>query len=225
MPRLARVVGAGLPHHVTQRGNYRQKIFNKDSDRERYLLWVAEYGRKQGLSILGYCLMDNHVHFVAVPEGEKSLACAFKYANMRYSRYFNEKQKITGHLWQGRFYSCVLDGRHLLAAARYIERNPVRAGLVDSAETWKWSSAAAHCQGGGGDFDFDLGKLWEYTSTDKRNWREFLNEPDAPADISDIRVYTHTGRPLGSGKFVGQLEHEFGRRLHAMSVGRPRLKK
>ncbi|MEK7721748.1 MAG: transposase [Elusimicrobiota bacterium] len=225
MPRLARVVGVGLPHHITQRGNYRQEIFNKDSDRERYLMWMAEYSRKNGLSVLAYCLMDNHVHFLAVPVEEGSLARAFKYANMRYSQYFNGKHKVHGHLWQGRFYSCVLNGQHLLAAARYIERNPVRARLVKFPEAWKWSSAAMHCCGGNGDFDFDLGKLWEYTGTNQSEWQMFLREQDNPVDISDIRTYTQTGRPLGNGRFVENLEHEFGRRLRALSVGRPKTNK
>ena len=225
MPRLARVVVVGLPHHITQRGNYRQKIFNNDSDRERYLIWVAEYAGKNGLSILAYCLMDNHVHFIAVPGREDSLARAFNSAHMRYSQYFNGKHKLTGHLWQGRFYSCVLDERHLLAAARYIERNPVRVKLVSRPEAWKWASASAHCRGGNGDFAFDLGKLWDYTGTKQGDWRGFIDKEDVAAEVSDIRKYTHTGRPLGNGEFVEKLEHEFGRRLRALSVGRPRIEK
>jgi len=217
-------VGIGLPHHITQRGNYRQKIFNTNSDRERYLYLVTDYSRKNGLSILGYCLMDNHVHFLAVPSQEGSLALTFKYANMRYSQYFNAKHKVSGHLWQGRYYSCVLDGRHLLAAARYIERNPVRAKLVKFPEEWLWSSASAHCGGKGSYVDFDLGKLWDYTGTKQSEWRTILNETDKSSDISDIRSYTQTGRPLGSGEFVGKLEREYGRRLHALSLGRPRIK-
>jgi len=225
MPRLARVVGVGLPHHVTQRGNYRQKIFESDSDRERYLLWVSEYSRKTGLSVLAYCLMDNHVHFIAVPDGERSLGHAFNCAHMRYSQYVNNKHKENGHLWQGRFFSCVLDGRHLLAAARYIERNPVRAGLVKTAEAWKWSSAAAHCRGGGGDYDFNLGSLWENVDVKQADWREFLSEKEDPIEVADMRAHTHTGRPLGSGVFIENLEREFGRRLRALSVGRPKSRK
>lgn len=224
MPRLARVVGVGLPHHITQRGNYRQKIFNNDSDRERYLHWVAEYSRKNALSVLAYCLMDNHVHFIAVPDKQDSLARAFNGAHMRYSQYFNGKHNLAGHLWQGRFYSCVLDGRHLLAAARYTERNPVRAGLVPGPEAWKWSSAEAHCRGGG-NLGFELGKLWDYTGTNRRAWRSFIGEEDVAVDLSNIRTYTHTGRPLGSGKFVENLEREFGRRLRALAVGRPKVDK
>ena len=221
---MARVVGVGLPHHVTQRGNYRQEIFNNDSDRERYLLWLAEYARKNDLSVLAYCLMCNHVHFVVVPGREDSLARTFNSAHMRYSQYFNGKHKLSGHLWQGRFYSCVLDERHLLAAARYTERNPLRAKLVSVPEDWRWSSAASHCQRAKGNFDFDLGKLWEYTGTKKEDWRRFINEADSAAEVSALRSYTHTGRPLGNGKFVEALEREFGRRLRALSVGRPKLK-
>lgn len=218
-------MGVGLPHHITQRGNYRQKIFNNDSDRERYLLWVAEYAGKNDLLVLAYCLMDNHVHFIAVPGKEDSLARAFNSAHMRYSQYFNGKHKLAGHLWQGRFYSCVLDGPHLLAAARYTERNPVRAGLVPCPEAWKWSSAGAHCRGINRDIGFDLGKLWDYTGTNRREWRGFIGEADTAVDVSNIRKYTHTGRPLGNGRFIENLEREFGRRLRALSVGRPKMEK
>ncbi len=214
-----------MPHHVTQRGNYRQKIFNTDSDRERYLFWVAEYAQRYQLSILAYCLMDNHVHFLAVPDTEKSLGNAFKYAHMRYSGYFNKKHKVCGHLWQGRFYSCVLDRRRLLAAARYIERNPVRAGLVKAPQKWKWSSASAHCFGGNGEFDFDLKKLWEYTDMKQSDWLEFVSGAEDTVEVSEIRTYTHTGRPLGSGKMVAGLEREYGRRLQALTVGRPKKEK
>lgn len=225
MPRLARVVGVDLPHHITQRGNYRQNIFNNDSDRKRYLLWVSEYARKNGLSVLAYCLMDNHVHFVGIPKTSAALAHTFNFAHTRYSQYFNKKHNENGHLWQGRFYSCVLDGRHLIAAARYIERNPVRAGLVKAAADWKWSSAKAHCSGESGDFDFDLAQLWECLEIKQTEWREFLEKTENEGEISDIRTYTHTGRPLGTGGFVGKLEEKFGRRLHALSVGRPKIKK
>ncbi len=223
MPRLARIVGVGLPHHVTQRGNYRQNIFESDSDKERYLLWVAEYSRKAGLSVLAYCLMNNHVHFIAVPGKEYSMAHAFNNAHMRYSQYFNDKHKENGHLWQSRFFSCVLDGRHLLAAARYIERNPVRAGLVKTAEAWKWSSASAHCDGVGGAFDLDLGKLWDIIDVKQGEWKEFLKRDESYLEVSDIRGYTHTGRPLGNGRFIEKLEHELGRTLRASSVGRPKI--
>jgi len=225
MPRLARIVGVGLPHHITQRGNYRQNIFNSDDDRQQYLRWISEYGDKHGLLVLAYCLMDNHVHFIVVPTQMDSLARVFNSAHMRYSQYFNAKHEVSGHLWQGRFFSCVLDSRRLLAAARYVERNPVRAGLVNSPEKWKWSSAAAHCSGKSLDYGFALASLWECTGTGRAEWKEFLMEADNNSELSDIRSYTHSGRPLGEEVFVNALEKKFGRRLHALSVGRPRREK
>ncbi len=93
MPRIGRVVAVGLPHHITQRGNYRQDIFSDDSDREKYLEWFREYSNKYELSELGYCLMTNHVHFIVIPNKEDSLAKTFNTTNMRYSQYFNRKRK------------------------------------------------------------------------------------------------------------------------------------
>ena len=141
MPRIARIVAPGLPHHVTQRGNYRQNVFDDDSDRRRYLLWLKEYSHRYDLSILAYCLMSNHVHFIVIPQNDDSIARAFNAAHMLYSQYHNKKINITGHLWQGRFFSCVLDDRHLIATARYIERNPVRALIVKKPYEYIWSSA------------------------------------------------------------------------------------
>ncbi len=139
MPRMSRVVAVGLPHHITQRGNYRQDVFLDESDRNQYLEWVRDYSIKYGLSILTYCLMRNHVHFIAIPSKEDSLAKTFNAAHMRYSQYFNKKLRQKGHIWQGRFYSCILDEAHLILAARYIERNPVRAGIVE--KPWQnWNS-------------------------------------------------------------------------------------
>ena len=144
MPRIARLVAIGLPHHITQRGKDRQDVFLDDNDKVKYLSWIQEYSIQYKLSILAYCLMQNHVHFITVPQREDSLSKTFNTAHMRYSHYFNRKLKATGHLWQGRFYSCVLDEPHLILAARYIERNPVRAQIVQKPWQWKWSSAKVH---------------------------------------------------------------------------------
>lgn len=144
MPRHARVVFEGVAHHITQRGNYRQNIFEDDADRKKYLQLVGEYSEKYKTKIFAYCLMTNHVHFIAAPTKPDSLALTFKYANMRYSKYFNFKNKRLGHLWQARFYSCPLYGNHAIEAVRYVERNPVRANLVGLPWEYEWSSAAEH---------------------------------------------------------------------------------
>jgi putative transposase len=144
MPRSARVVFEGVVHHITQRGNYRQNIFEDSADRKKYIEFVSEYSRKYQMKIYAYCLMTNHVHFLAAPLRRDSLAMTFKYANMRYSSYFNKKNRRSGHLWQGRFYSCPLHHDHALEALRYVERNPVRAKMVRFPWEYEWSSAREH---------------------------------------------------------------------------------
>ena len=127
MPRTARLVVPNYIYHITQRGNYRQNIFQDDEDRLRYLSWIDEHSKKYNLSLFAYCLMDNHVHFIAIPRKEESLAKVFSIIQMRYSHYVNRK-KISCHLWQGHFYSCVLDELHLMIALRYVEKNPRACG-------------------------------------------------------------------------------------------------
>ena len=133
MPRIARVVAAGAPHHVTQRGNARQPVFFCDHDRPSYLALLAEWNRRCGVQLLGYCLMTNHVHLVVVPATERSLAKAIGRTHYLYTRYVNHCRQRSGHLWQNRFFSTVLDRDHLVVALRYVDLNPVRARLASSA--------------------------------------------------------------------------------------------
>ena len=105
----ARVVAVGYPHHITQRGNNRQDIFFDDNDREEYLGLLNRHARKYSLDVLSYCLMSNHVHIIAVPHTPEALAQTFNFTHMRYSQYYNKKMEMSGHLWQGRFYSCIMD--------------------------------------------------------------------------------------------------------------------
>ena len=144
MARLARVVAAGFPHHVTQRGNRRQRTFFVDEDYEAYIGLMAEWCSRCGVAVWAYCLMPNHVHLIAVPSSEVGLRNAIGEAHRRYSRRVNFREGWRGHLWQGRFASYPMNESYLLAAARYVELNPVRAGLVKSPEVYPWSSAAAH---------------------------------------------------------------------------------
>ncbi|MDD2751625.1 MAG: transposase [Candidatus Omnitrophica bacterium] len=220
MPRIGRVVAVGLPHHITQRGNYQQEIFLSDDDRKQYLAWIKEYSLKYGLNILVYCLMQNHVHFIAIPTKEDSLAKTFNAAHMRYSQYFNNKLNQRGHLWQGRFYSCVLDEPHLILAARYIERNPVRAELVKKPWAWQWSSALAHttekavCL-------FGLQDFLSVTGISYVRWKEYIDFEEEDGFLQDIRKHTLTGRPLGKALFVEKLEKTLQRNLCALPKGRP----
>src|SRR5437762_754215 len=144
MARLARIVAPGLPHHVTQRGNRREPIFFEDGDQDIYRDLLAKQCQKARVEILAYCLMPNHVHLIVVPGDEHGLARAIGEAHRRYTNFINARGRWIGHLFQARFASVVMDEEHLIAAARYVSLNPVRARLVKRAEDWPWSSVRAH---------------------------------------------------------------------------------
>jgi len=213
MPRIARVVVPGLAHHVTQRGNRGTDVFFDDADRRRYLAFLADYAERYAVAIWAYCLMSNHMHFVAVPTESDSLARTFRDTHQAYSSWLNHKVGESGHLWQGRFYSCVLDDAHLWVAVRYVERNPVRAGLTARGEDWPWSSAAAHCGLRSDPLLSPVEMPWPVP-----DWSAYLRETDE-AELTPIRRQTMTGRPCGSKEFVAHLESLLGRILHPRKRG------
>ena len=144
MARIARIVVPGHPHHVTQRGNRRLEVFFEADDYRAYRSLLAEYCARAGVAVWAYCLMPNHVHLILTPEHPDGLRAALGEAHRRYTRRINFRKGWRGHLWQERFHSFAMDEDYLLACARYVELNPVRAGLVKRAEDWPWSSARAH---------------------------------------------------------------------------------
>ena len=221
MSRVARIVVPGFPHHVTQRGNRRTDVFEEDGDREAYLRFIKQYADRHGLAIWAYCLMPNHIHLVAVPEREESLGLALRDAHGVYAMYFNSRTRLSGHVWQGRFHSCPLDESHLWAAVRYIERNPVRAGFVERAEVYPWSSAAAHC---GLREDALLAKDFPPQGVIE-DWPDWLGQEDDIEAEDRIRRQTHTGRPCGSTAFMDQLESLLHRTVRPQRRGpKPKTK-
>jgi putative transposase len=146
MARLSRIVIPGAAHHVTQRGNPRQPVFFSD-DRELYLKLVSEGCAAASVRCLAWCLMDNHVHLILVPETADGLRAALGEAHRRYTRAINFREGWRGYLFQGRFASYPMDDAHLMAAVRYVELNPVASKMVERAEDWPWSSARSHLRG------------------------------------------------------------------------------
>ncbi len=219
MARLARVIAVDVPHHVTQRGNARQFILTSDAERLVYLDLLRNDAALHQLSLIGYCLMSNHVHLIVIPHKPDALALALKHTHGRYATYWNVHHASSGHAWQGRFYSCPLDTAHLWTALRYAELNPVRAGLVDRPEAYPWSSAAAHCGTTPPNAILEM-NFWQQ-NWNHSAWREFLRAPDAAADNEAIRQCTHTGRPLGTSEFVEALEKIMERSLAPKKGGRP----
>ncbi|MBT8140335.1 MAG: transposase [Gammaproteobacteria bacterium] len=189
MARIARLVLPGHPHHITQRGNRRQTTFFNAADYRAYIALVARGAEAAEVGVLAYCLMPNHVHFIVVPQRKNSLAALFSEAHRRYTRRINEREKWCGHLWQARFHSAALDEQHLLAAARYVELNPVRATMCQQPQEWPWSSARAHLAGIN-DALVDVAPMLGRVN----NWREYLGAEVPEQHIEAIRRNTRSGR-------------------------------
>jgi putative transposase len=156
--------------------------------------------------------MPNHVHLIAVPRSAEGLARALGEAHRRYTRRVNFREKWRGYLWQGRFASVAMDDLHLLAAARYVEMNPVRAGLVGRAEEWPWSSAGAYVSGGA---DGLAQSDWvsERTAGWACSWGQYLMQNDGRDVAPAMRRHEGTGRPLGDLEFVKKIARRLGRDL------------
>ena len=215
MPRIARVTMPGVPHHITQRGNRRQKTFFTKGDYTAYLNLMADWCGQFGVEIWAYCLMPNHVHLIAVPEREDSLAQAIGEAHRRYTRRINFRKGWRGHLWQGRFSSYPMDDVYLMAAVRYVELNPVRARLVERPELWKFSSASAHVHRTE-DRLVKLSLLNEKIS----DWKDFLSLAPSEEKINMLQQHERTGRPLGNESLLTRLEKSLGRFLKPKKPGR-----
>jgi putative transposase len=214
MARLARVVAPGFPHHITQRGNRRQPTFFCDDDYQYYLKLMGEWCGVHKVETLAYCLMPDHVHLIAVPEAADGLRRAIGEVHRRYTRTINVREGWRGHLWQGRFASFVLDEPYLLTAARYVETNPVRAGLIDTPSRYRWTSAAAHVR----KKDDTLVRVAPLLES-APNWRAFLARVIREEDIKLLRAHEHTGRPLGGEEFMATLEQDLGRIVRRQKPG------
>jgi len=214
MPRIARVVAVGEPHHIVQRGNRCQKVFFHDSDKEKYLSILHLQARLFELDVWAYCLMDNHVHIIAVPKKEDSLVRAIGETHRLYTRMINFRKQWRGYLWQGRFKSMPLDESYLYAAIRYVERNPVRAKIVSRAEDYRWSSARSHVH------KIEDKVLSPFPLLNEiENWSQYLTAEEKKERLRVIRHHSTTGRPLGSEKFIQKLENQVRRVLRKEKPG------
>ena len=215
MSRPARLIVPGFPHHVTQRGNRRGPVFFEDGDYALYRDLLAERCRKAGVACWAYCLMPNHVHLILVPAAEDGLARSIGETHRQYTGFVNARARWTGHLFQGRFSSVVLDEEHLMLAARYVALNPVRARLVQRPQDWPWSSLRAYLDGRD-DGLVTVAPLLERLGSITALIDTELEE----AALARLRAAETTGRPLGSDDFVTRLEDLVQRRLRRQKPGR-----
>ena len=214
MARLARVVVPDLPHHIIHRGNRRQNVFFTDEDKGKYLDILNLYAKLYDLKIWAYCLMDNHIHLIVVPKDEESLAAVMGESHKSYTRMINFREKWRGSLWEGRFKSMVMDESYLSMAVRYVERNPVRAKIVERAEDYQWSSAYFRVK------KLDSKVLSDfYLLDDIKNWSDYLNDEEDEQQLMRFRYHSSSGRPLGDELFLKKLEARLGRILIKIRPG------
>jgi REP-associated tyrosine transposase len=216
MARMARIVVPNIPHHVTQRGNRRLPVFFGDDDYRAYKALLSESCAEAGTKVWAYCLMPNHVHLILVPTHVDGLRAALGETHRRYTRHINAREGWQGHLWQSRFSSFPMDENYLLACARYIELNPVRAKLVRSPRTWAWSSAKAHLTGKSDDL-VATAPLLDRVG----DWKAFLGEGLTTEDTDAIHSHERTGHPLGGTRFLARLKRRLGRDVTPRKPGRP----
>jgi putative transposase len=199
MPRIARIVIPRCPHHVTQRGNHRQRVSFADSEHDRYLAILRKYFTLFRIDTVGYGLMPNHVHHVLIPATPYSLAKGLGRLHNDFARWQQVQRDLTGHPWQNRFFSCPLDEDHLSKALRYIELNPVWARFVRNAWEWAWSSARAHVTAVDETGLLRM-ELWRIRF-DSNQWKSYLQEGMQPMlDHDRIRLAARTGHSLGGGR-------------------------
>lgn len=221
MPRIARTVVPGFPHHVVQRGNNRGDVFLNDEDRAVYLFLLKKYSERWSSAILCYCLMPNHVHLLVRPSLEGSLQKMMQGLTLCYTQHVNRKYRRTGRLWESRYHSCMVDQEeYLWAVTRYIEQNPVRAALAKNAQDYRYSSAPAHF---GLVYDPVLGEDL-FPEIQRNDYIEFMESGIPAEQIKEIRQRVSAGRPFGTKKFVTEMERILEKRLAALAHGRPRKK-
>lgn len=226
MARLPRLTAPGLPHHLIQRGNNRQSIFFDEVDCVRYLDDLAELAAAHGLAIHAYVLMPNHVHLLATPAGRDTLPRLMQALGRRYVRRFNSRHRRTGTLWEGRYRSTVVESdRYLLACMRYIELNPVRAGLVDQPAAYRWSSHSHQLGQAVDPLITEHAVYWSLGNTPferQLTYRRLFEQGPQDEEIAAIRKATHRGWALGDARFVEDVAIKSGRRAVPIRAGRPR---
>lgn len=225
MPRKPRFYLPGVPAHVVQRGNARQAVFFADGDYSAYLEWLHEGAHKHGCSIHAYVLMTNHVHLLLTPESSESISRTIQFLGRKYVTYVNHTYGRSGTLWEGRHKGSLIDSSaYALACCRYIEMNPVRAGMVEKPGDYQWSSYHRNAFGQGVDW---LTELPEYnqlgaTETERKfRYRELFRGNLPHEHIHQIRCCVQTGTPLGNDRFRAEVETVLGRKVGYSQRGRP----
>lgn len=216
MPRIARGFVGGLIYHVLNRGNDGKKVFHKEKDYKAFIDLFKEAKNRYCVKIFGYCLMPNHFHLVLAPHTGKELSKLMQWLLTSHVRRYHRHYGSTGHVWQGRFKSFIIqEDNHLLTVLRYVERNPVRAGLVGGAKDWLWSSHRERI----GEKPRLL--LDEIPMELPQDWQRYVDEPLTEREVEELRQSVHRQRPYGNPSWQIQISKEFGLESTLRPRGRP----
>jgi len=227
MARLPRLNPIGIPQHVIQRGNNRQACFCSEQDLIAYAGWLKEYSDEFGVQVHAWVFMTNHVHLLVTPIRDRAVSNMMQALGRIYVRYFNREYRRSGTLWEGRYKSCLVQSEdYLLQCYRYIELNPVRAGIVKDPAEYYWSSYA--CNGLGKESNLvtphpEFIALGSYPKQRRERYRAlFQYHLDGPM-VEQIRRSVNKGLALGNDHFKDQIERQFARRVTEVPLGRPRI--
>lgn len=217
MGRMNRVVVPGIPHHITQRGVRREQVFFRHDDYTLFANLLRHFLKKTELRILAWCLMPNHYHLLAIPPHPKSFADFFAPLHRTYSFIINQREGWSGHLWQERYTSFPVDNDHAMAAARYIELNPLRAKLIHSPDEYQWSSTRAHLTGQ----EDGITDLVSSVNL-QHDWKSLLEGGLTDAEIAQFRDHENKNLPLGNPQFLEEIRKSFSIPTEPRKRGRPK---
>jgi putative transposase len=217
MPRTARAIVGGSCYHLINRGNQKAEIFHDATDYEQFLALICRAQERLAVPILAGCLMPNHLHLVVQPIADFDLSRWTHWLFTSHVRWYHAKYATTGRLWQGRFKAFIVqEDHHLLTVMRYVERNALRANLVERAEDWRWGSLAWRCR-----HPAPVG-LTSSPVPLPSYWRHYVNEPQSSVELAEIRTCVQRQRPFGSAEWVAEQSEQLGIAPSLAAIGRPR---
>ena len=218
MGRTARASQGGFVYHVLNRGNGRTDVFHNDDDYAAFVTLMQEAHEKVPIRLVGYCLMTNHFHLVLWPHGDGDLSRWMQWLMTAHVRRYHLHYKGSGHVWQGRFKAFpIQDDEHYLTVLRYVERNPLRANLVQQSQDWDWSSLNPTQRSG------PIGMLSEGPVAKPAEWTRFVNGVETEAELTALRHSVSRGTPFGDPNWQKTTATQLGVEASMRLLGRPRL--
>lgn len=215
MPRVMRGLADGMIYHVINRGNCRQDVFHSDADFQAFVGLLREAKDKHPVKLTAYCLMSNHFHLLLSPEKAEHLSSFMQWLMTSHVRRYHRQYRTSGHVWQGRYKSFIVEkDRHLLTVARYVEGNPVRVDLVQSAHEWPWSSHGERLHGGH--------LIDGMPIVLPANWKEYVNQPMTDNELKRLEQSVSRGAPFGSQPWQTGICEQLGLESTVRAKGRPR---